>query len=172
MRIGLFGGLDGGFGIGFGTIQEQVQHHCTERGQQDAGLDQRMQAVRHPLLEVRCDQGNHADADGDRHDQAVVSVGFEVDTGQDADAGGCHHAEHHEARAAEQREAQPREGFREGDGGDRSRGARDGGGEQGERGAGENADLTQVGARFSAAGTSRPRRSGLQCTDDGLAPCR
>ena len=37
----------------------------------------------------------------DGHDHGVEAVHLEVHPGQDADAGGGHHAEHHQARTAE-----------------------------------------------------------------------
>ena len=73
VAVGLPRGFYGRRVILVGTVDEQVQQHGRKRCQQDAGLNQWVQVVRHPLLEVGRDQGNHADTHRDGHHQAVES---------------------------------------------------------------------------------------------------
>ncbi len=101
MRFGLPGGIHGRGGVAAGAIEEDIQEHGGDRGQQDTGFDQRVDGMRHPLAEVGRHQRHHAHADGHGHDHGVEAVGLEIDRAQDADAGGRHHAEHHQARAAQ-----------------------------------------------------------------------
>ena len=60
-----------------------------------------MQRVGHVLRPARRDQRDQPSADRDRDDVEVVAVTLVVDSREDADAGRSDHAEHHEARAAE-----------------------------------------------------------------------
>ena len=60
-----------------------------------------MQVVRQVLEEVGRNQRDHAEANRYRDHEQIVAVVLEVDRGEDARAGGRHHAEHHEAGAAE-----------------------------------------------------------------------
>ena len=63
MRIGLLGRFNDHAVILTGPIEKQIEQHGTEGGQQNTGVNQRMQTMGHPLLEVGSDQGNHAHAD-------------------------------------------------------------------------------------------------------------
>ena len=56
MRADLLGRLDRTLGIPAGAIEERVQDDRRQRRQQNAGLDQRVDTVCHPLLEVGCDR--------------------------------------------------------------------------------------------------------------------
>ena len=92
-------------------LKKMLKHHRRHRGQQDPRLEQRVQAVRHLLHPARRHQRDQAEADGQRDDVEVVAVALEVHVREDADAGGRHHAEHHQPRAAEH---ELRNGFDEG----------------------------------------------------------
>ena len=69
------------------AVEEGVEDHRHDGGEQDAGLEQRMQGVRQHLEEVRRHQRDHAEADRQRDDERIEAVGLEVDAAEDADAG-------------------------------------------------------------------------------------
>ena len=74
MGVGLACGVDSGGGVAAGAIEENVQGHRRDRGQEDTGFDQRVDGMGHPHFEVGCDQGDHAKAQGNRDDEKVVAV--------------------------------------------------------------------------------------------------
>src|SRR5690606_20734919 len=111
LGFSVLGGFYRCVSIFFSTIKEQVQQNGSNRGQQDAGFDQRVNGVRHPLHVVGRNQRNHAHANGDGHNHGVVAVGLVIHAGQDADTGGGHHTEHHNPGAAQNHGGQ---GFNQG----------------------------------------------------------
>ena len=58
--IRLLGSRNGGRVVALAAVEEQVHQHRSNGRQQNAGLNERMDAVRHPLFEVGCNQGHHA----------------------------------------------------------------------------------------------------------------
>ena len=57
MRLGLLGRAHHGLGVALGAVEDQVQQHGRDGGQHDAGLDQDVDGVGHPLQVVERDDG-------------------------------------------------------------------------------------------------------------------
>ena len=82
-------------------VEKGIQRDGDDRGQKDARFQQRMQRMRQLPEEVRGNERNHSESDGDRDHKQIVAVRREVDPGQDTRAGGRHHAEHDQTGAAQ-----------------------------------------------------------------------
>jgi hypothetical protein len=87
-------------GVAGRPVEDHVEDHRGDGGEQDAALDQGVDGVGQPHLEVGRDERDHPEADRDRDHEEVVAVGGEVDLRQDADSGRRDHPEHHQPRAA------------------------------------------------------------------------
>ena len=62
-------------------------------------MDQWLQRCRKVLEEVSRDRRDHAKTEADSDNVKVVAIAVVISTGQDANAGRQHHAEHHYASA-------------------------------------------------------------------------
>ncbi len=84
MHLGGFCGLDRACGIDAAAIEEKVQQHGSDGRQQNAGLEQRVQRVRHLLHPARCNERDQTGTDRDCNNVEIEAVGAEVDVGQES----------------------------------------------------------------------------------------
>ncbi|MNW16941.1 hypothetical protein D3C71_2159650 [compost metagenome] len=73
MAVGELGRVDAGCAFEAEAIEEGVEHDGRDRGKHDAGLDDRVDRMRHPHQEVRRDQRDQAETDRDGNDEQIVA---------------------------------------------------------------------------------------------------